>query len=81
VQDSLCIERQVIFLDRTTELKLSIMRWKYIHFCRDNEKLLPRKAILLVRVLGTETDLCWLPDDNGSCCWMWWSIVVFWCWM
>jgi hypothetical protein len=32
-----CLEGQVIFLDRATELKLSITRWKFPHFFRDNE--------------------------------------------
>jgi len=27
---SLCLEGDVIFLDRATELKLSIMRWKFL---------------------------------------------------
>jgi hypothetical protein len=40
-----------------------------------------RKAILLIHVWGTESDLCWLVDDNDRFFRMWWRVVVFHCWI
>jgi hypothetical protein len=38
------LKNKVVFLDRATELKLSTIRWKLLHFFRGNEKLLPKKG-------------------------------------